>query len=186
MTQSTAIKSSNFINFFRNRKYIVSKITLFAQLTLINVLIRFISAFLSFFVLFCHFYHVWFYNYYIIPIQANDKWIKTGQSKKRAITIIFFSPQRQYIKNSLNSTLKSKQQTRESYIECRSSQRRCSVKKGALRNFSKFIGKHLCQSLFWASEPTTLLKKRLWHRCFPVYFAKFLTLSCRKSLSYRN
>ena len=31
----------------------------------------------------------------------------------------------------------------------RSSHRRCSVKKGVLRNFAKFTGKHLCQSLFF-------------------------------------
>ena len=31
----------------------------------------------------------------------------------------------------------------------RSSHRRCSVKKGVLRNFVKFTGKHLCQSLFF-------------------------------------
>ena len=30
----------------------------------------------------------------------------------------------------------------------RSSHRRCSVKKGVLRKFAKFTGKHLCQSLF--------------------------------------
>ena len=51
-------------------------------------------------------------------------------------------------------------------------------KKCALRNFGKFTGKHLCQSLFFnkvtSLRPTTLLKKRLWHRCFPVNFAKFL------------
>ena len=29
----------------------------------------------------------------------------------------------------------------------RSSHQRCSIKNGALRNFSKFLGKHLCQSL---------------------------------------
>ena len=29
----------------------------------------------------------------------------------------------------------------------RSSHRRCSVRKGTLRNFTKFTGKHLCQSL---------------------------------------
>ena len=46
---------------------------------------------------------------------------------------------------------------------------RCSVRKGILINFAKFTGKHLCQSLFF-----DLLKKRLWHRCFPVNFAKFL------------
>ena len=31
----------------------------------------------------------------------------------------------------------------------KSSQQRCSVKKGVLRNFAKFTGKHLCQSLFF-------------------------------------
>ena len=51
-----------------------------------------------------------------------------------------------------------------------SSHRRCSIKKGVLRNFAKFTGKHLCQSLFLIF----LWKKRLWHRCFPVNFAKFL------------
>ena len=31
----------------------------------------------------------------------------------------------------------------------RSSPRRCSLRKGVLRNFAKFRGKHLCQSLFF-------------------------------------
>ena len=52
-------------------------------------------------------------------------------------------------------------------------------KKGVLRNFAKFTGKYLCQSLFFNKvvglRPATLLKKRLKHRCFPVNFAKFLT-----------
>ena len=30
-----------------------------------------------------------------------------------------------------------------------SSHRRCSIRKGALKNFTKFTGKHLCQSLFF-------------------------------------
>ena len=51
-------------------------------------------------------------------------------------------------------------------------------KKSVLRNFIKFTGKHLCQSLFFNKvagfRPATLLKKGLWHRCFPVNFAKFL------------
>ena len=48
-------------------------------------------------------------------------------------------------------------------------------KKGVLRNFTKLTVKHLCQSLFFnkAAGPATLLKKRLWRRCFPVNFAKF-------------
>ena len=35
-------------------------------------------------------------------------------------------------------------------------------RKGVLRNFTKFTGKHLCH---------------LWHRCFPVNFVKFLRTS---------
>ena len=38
--------------------------------------------------------------------------------------------------------------------------------------------KHLCQSIFFNKvaglRSATLLKKKLWHRCFPVNFAKFL------------
>ena len=52
------------------------------------------------------------------------------------------------------------------------------LKKGVLRNFAKFTGKHLYQSLFFNKvtglNPASLLKKRLWHRYFPVSFAKFL------------
>ena len=51
-------------------------------------------------------------------------------------------------------------------------------KKGVLRNFTKFTGKHLCQGLFFNKvtglRSATLLKKRLWHRCFLVNFVKFL------------
>ena len=40
--------------------------------------------------------------------------------------------------------------------ECnRSSRRKCSVRKGVLRNYAKFTGKHLCQSLF-------LIKLQAW------------------------
>ena len=51
-------------------------------------------------------------------------------------------------------------------------------KKGVLRSFTKLIGKHLCQSLFFNKvadlRPATLLTKRPRHRCFPVNFATFL------------
>ena len=53
----------------------------------------------------------------------------------------------------------------------RRSHRRCFVTKVVLRNFAKFTGKSLCQSLFLNKvadlTPETLLKKRLRHRCFP-------------------
>ena len=40
----------------------------------------------------------------------------------------------------------------------RSSSQRCSMKKDVLRNFTKFTGKHLCQSSFF--NRATLLKTR--------------------------
>ena len=51
-------------------------------------------------------------------------------------------------------------------IISRSSHSRFSMTKVVLENFIKFTGKHL--------RPATLLKERLWHRCFPVNSAKFL------------
>ena len=39
-------------------------------------------------------------------------------------------------------------------------------KKGVLISFTKFTGRYL--------RPATLLKKRLWRKCFAVNFAKFL------------
>ena len=50
--------------------------------------------------------------------------------------------------------------------------------KDVLRNFKKFIGKHLCQSLFLNKvaglRPANLLTHRLYHRCFPVNIMNFL------------
>ena len=42
----------------------------------------------------------------------------------------------------------------------KSSHRRCSVKKGVLRNFTKFTGKHLHQSLFFNKVADLRLKTR--------------------------
>ena len=45
----------------------------------------------------------------------------------------------------------------------------------------QFTKKHLCQSLFFNKvaglRPATFLKTRLWHRWFPLNFAKFLRTS---------
>ena len=54
----------------------------------------------------------------------------------------------------------------------------CSVKKVFLEISQNSQQKHLCQSLFFNKvadlRPATLLKTRLWHRCFHVNFVKFL------------
>ena len=52
-------------------------------------------------------------------------------------------------------------------------------RKDVLRNFATLTRRHLRQSLFFnkniaGMRPVTLLKKRLWHRCFSVKFVKFL------------
>ena len=52
-------------------------------------------------------------------------------------------------------------------IGYRSSQRRCFVKKGILKNPQE----NTCVGV---SFLTTSLKERPWHRCFPMNFAKFL------------
>ena len=71
----------------------------------------------------------------------------------------------------------------------RSSHQKYSMKEGILRNFTKFTGKHLCQSLFLNKvaglTPATLLKKRLWHRYFPVNFVKFLRTTFLQNTSQR-
>ena len=61
---------------------------------------------------------------------------------------------------------------------CRSSRPKVFCIKRVFTSFEKFTGKHLYQSLFFNEvadlRPVTLLKKRFWHRCFPVNFAKSL------------
>ena len=46
------------------------------------------------------------------------------------------------------------------------------------KSLTKFIEIHLIQSLLFhqvaALRSATLLRKRFWHKCFPVNFAKFL------------
>ena len=63
------------------------------------------------------------------------------------------------------------------------------MKKGVLTNFTKFTGKYMCQSLFFNKVaglgPVTLFKKRLWHRCFSVNFAKFLRTTFLQNTSGR-
>ena len=57
----------------------------------------------------------------------------------------------------------------------RSSLEEAFCTKGVVKNFTKFTGKHLCQSLVFNKvtglRPATLLKKRRWYSCFPVNYA---------------
>ena len=73
-----------------------------------------------------------------------------------------------------------------SIFKLRSSRPEVFRKKDVPEKFAKFTGNHLCQSVLvnQAADliPTTLLKKNLWRRCFPVNFAKFLSLFYRTPL----
>ena len=44
------------------------------------------------------------------------------------------------------------------------------------KNFPRFLGKHLCEIIFFDNvarlKPATLLKKRLWRKYFPEDFAE--------------
>ena len=75
------------------------------------------------------------------------------------------------------------------FCQFRSSHQRCSIKKGVLRIFARFTGKHLCRSLFFNKvaglRPATLLKKRLWRRCFPMNFTNFLRVPSLQNISGR-
>ena len=79
---------------------------------------------------------------------------------------IFYNRQRNYCVSLLWKSKKG-------YGENQKQPPRCSVKKGVLRNFAKFTGKHLCQRLFF----NKVAKKRLWHRCFHMIFEKFSFLT---------
>ena len=75
------------------------------------------------------------------------------------------------------------------YLCCRSIRRRCSIKKGVLKNFAKFTEKHLYQNLFFNGvaclRPAILLKKKLWHRRFPVNFTRSLRTPFSQNTSRR-
>ena len=61
--------------------------------------------------------------------------------------------------------------------------------KSALRNFAKFAEKKPVPEPFlkksFRQRLATLLQKRLWHRCFPVNFVKFLRIPFSQNTSER-
>ena len=62
-------------------------------------------------------------------------------------------------------------------VKDRSSHRRCSVRKGVVRNFAKFTGKHPCQSLFFnevAGLARNFIKKETLEQMFSCEFCKFV------------
>ena len=82
-----------------------------------------------------------------------------------------------YILNDLYALSSGRMLTSKGVYFYRSSRQEMFCEKVVPRNFTKFTGKNLCQGLLLNKvaglRPATLLKKRFWHRCFPVNFVKF-------------
>ena len=127
---------------------------------------------------------IFFPRHFVFPSLRNFNWAKLYLKKKsflscmRNIVIISFpnhwNHNTQQIENWLNVNtvefLYSRQlSVSEAFV------RSCSVKKVFLE-ISPNSQENICARVsFWINLQTaTLLKKRLWHRCFPVNFAKFL------------
>ena len=72
----------------------------------------------------------------------------------------------------------------------KSSHQRCSREIDVLKNFTTFTETYMCLSFFFNKvaglRPATLLKKKLWHRCFPVNFVKFLRTRFLQNISWRR
>ena len=62
------------------------------------------------------------------------------------------------------------------FFKSKSSHRRCSVKKNEFLKTLQNSQESICARVFLSKvaglRPATLLKKRLWDRCFPLNFAK--------------
>ena len=63
----------------------------------------------------------------------------------------------------------------------RSHPRRCSTKKNFLRNFAKFTGKHLCQSLFLERD-CSFIEKATLAQVFSCDFCEYF----KSTLSYKT
>ena len=62
----------------------------------------------------------------------------------------------------------------------KSSHRKCSIKEDVFENSEKFTEKHLCQSIFFNKVPGSI-----WHKCFPLNFAKCLRIPILKNICKR-
>ena len=91
------------------------------------------------------------------------------------VTVYFLWKVRKVV--TLNLAKHSKKTRR--FLTNRSSRPEVFCKNCVLKNFTKLPGMHLYQSLSLIKlQISNFIKKRLWHRYFPVNFAKFLRTQC--------
>ena len=102
-------------------------------------------------------------------VRKRNFWAIKFASKRGFIVTVSLQPYRYCLSNNFSfSNHDSLIRVFLTIFISGSSRAKMFCKKSFPRNFAKLAGKHLCQIIFLRK------KKRLWHRCFLVHFAKFL------------
>ena len=109
-------------------------------------------------------------------------WLKKSWISKQLLAHVLKNRRSKNIWKFLRKSLLRFSLLRREIIHNRSSRPEVFCEKSALRNFAKFAGKQLCQSLFF-NKVATLLKARLCHSCFSMNLAKLLR---RPSFTHRT
>ena len=103
----------------------------------------------------------------LLYLQIHEEWMETCYGSAYLEQVIIKYKEAKTL-NECEDKIKNWSWNSWAYTICGSYRPGLFCKKSVLRNFAKYTGKHLCQSLFF-----TLLKRRLWYRRFPVNFSKF-------------
>ena len=102
-------------------------------------------------------------------VRKRNFWAIKFASKRGFIVTVSLQPYRYCLSNNFSfSNHDSLIRVFLTMFISGSSRAKMFCKKSFPRNFAKLARKHLCQIIFLRK------KKRLWHRCFLVHFAKFL------------
>ena len=128
-------------------------------------------------------HYIWFSEVIIIPLFLRRRFQRIFK---------FAAP---YLQNYIKKLLQLA--TNFTYWRHISNRLELFCKKGVLRNFAKFTGKHLIQRLFFNKVAGLKAfvkirfqhkglhlyeKKSLWHSCFPLNFTNFLRTSFNRTL----
>ena len=111
---------------------------------------------------------------YVTGTGVMKEWNKCAQNCCNYVVTSLFRPQHDDIWFAFVLIILHQKSRKTPF---RSSHQKCSIKKGLFKNFRKFIEQHLCQSPFLRmlqGSAWNYIKKRLWHKCFPLNFVNSL------------
>ena len=106
-------------------------------------------------------------NFFIPVISRKMKWAAVNDTQSQTLCFTQFSKRQNLAVSALFRSFTQ-------WIKFRSSRSEVFCKKGVLKSFTSFTGKHLCRSLFFNKGLRPAIEKRLWYRWFPVKFSNFL------------